>query len=121
MSRTTKELIEDAKAEALALKLDETETLADMGVFLVVGFEKDSKFIKHNEPDALTKLNDYIQQGGMPIGYITITKGQPGRVQVRTKVLPDHSGDAVAESQRLLDKLASVVGEGIKHIIGGGK
>lgn len=119
MSRTTKELIEDLKAEALALKLDETETLADTGVSLVVAFEKDSKFIKHNEPDALTKLNDYIKQGGTPLGYITITKGQPGRLQIQTKVLPDHSGDAVVESQRILGKLASTIGAGLKQQLGG--
>lgn len=104
--RTTKELIEDLKAEALALKLDGTDPLA--GVQLVVGFEATSEFIYHHDPEALAKLNEMIQRGGEPIGLISIIKTGKGHCGVQNKLLPEYAGQEWA--QKYLNHLTTQIG-----------
>jgi hypothetical protein len=109
MSRTTKDLIEELKVDALAIKLEGGQSV---GVQLVVGFENNSEFVSHDDPDALTKLNNMVQRGGGPVGMITIIKGK-GTLNIKTKPLQEYEDDEHIDG--FLTRLAHSVGETIKR------
>ena len=112
MNRTTKDLIEEMNVDALAIKLEGEHSV---GVQLVVGFENNSEFVSHDDPDALKKLNDMVQRGGKPIGMITMIKGK-GALNIKTKPLQEYADDEHIEG--FLTRLAHSVGENIKRSMG---
>lgn len=99
--RTTAEIIQDLKAAALALQRDGTETM--VGVNLAVGFNHHEEYINSSDPEALTKLNDYMQRGGKPIGLLSIIKRGQGPTGVTGKLLPEYEGQDWA--RQYLNKL----------------
>src|SRR4051794_36460019 len=87
--RTTKDLIDDLKAEALALELEQEPARATS---LVVGFEKETKFIFHNDPKALDLLNALVKAGGEPIAFMTVLH-EGKTVSLKTKILEELQGE----------------------------
>ena len=100
-ARTTASLIDELKAEA-----PKFDVLA-----LAVGFEKETKFVFANDPDALKQLNEHVENGGYPMGYIGTVKTMKNRLEVRTRPLEEHAGDAFVPEylHRLSENFAAQV------------
>jgi len=74
--RSTMELVQEMKAEALTGKF--------IVVTIAVGFDDTSLFVSSRDPNALESLNEMVEQGGAPVGLIGITKaGRNGTVETR--------------------------------------
>ena len=63
--RSTLDLIKEAKAEAEDFA---QKSKGMSGVFLIVAFEHHSEVIQAQDPEALDKLNGFVESGGNPIG-----------------------------------------------------
>lgn len=70
MTRTTTDIITDLENAVTDRDLlyDNAQTA------LIVGFENECKMVFHDEPDRLKKLNILVKDGGIPLGFIKITK-----------------------------------------------
>lgn len=60
--RTTKDLVNELREEAKGAKI----------AALVVGFEKETKYVWNQSPDPLHDLNALIEAGGEPVGISRI-------------------------------------------------
>jgi len=41
---------------------------------IIVAFKEETKFVEHNEPDQVAKLNALMRQDGQPIGFFCVSK-----------------------------------------------
>ena len=80
MSRSTKDLIEELKAESEGAFVTQ----------LVIGFKESTEYVASNDPEALATLNALIKEGGEPVGMLRILKGRvsEGKVTVTFKIRP---------------------------------
>src|SRR5215468_3806261 len=67
MARTTKDLIDELRAEGERFQ---KKTADHSAVALVVAFENASEFVWNSDRNPLQKLNSLIEKGGEPVGLI---------------------------------------------------
>lgn len=104
--RSTLDLIHELEAEAKHFT----------HCFLVVGFEKHNERVFATRTDRLEQLNELIEQGGIPLGFIGVTVRDDG-LTLSHRVLGDHTGAAAERAKEVLLKIeAAIVEEGkTKH------
>ncbi len=87
MSRTTKDLIaelqESAKGKFIAAP--------------VIGFDEGSKFVWSDDPDGLTTLDNYVTQGGEPVGIMFAEQDTPGALEFTARPLAEYEGEEWVE------------------------
>lgn len=97
--RSTKELIDELKQEGTGHWV----------AFLPIAFDKTTIFVNKSmsDEDALTMLNDAVQQGGIPIGIIVGDKGD-GVLDLKARIFPEHE-QAMGQAEAYIEKLLGSV------------
>jgi len=104
MTRTTVDVIND---------LDKTVSDHDLSGYrtqtaLVVGFEHECKIVFRGQPDRLDKLNTMVRDGGIPLGFIKVTR-MGKDVAFLSKPLIEFKNNP--ETQKILTALCNGLGK----------
>jgi hypothetical protein len=84
---------------------------------LAVAFPRECKTINGGESfeACLEQLNQMLEEGGIPLGYIAWARTTEGHAEIWQKVLDDYTGDDVTEAAGFLGKMLDTMAKGLKH------
>jgi len=65
---------------------------------LVVGFSEHSEFVFDFDKEPIQKLDEMIERGGIPLGFIGMRRIDEGQMSCRLYILPEWKGDNDVET-----------------------
>ncbi len=104
MTRTTADVIHDL--DKTAADHDQSGFMTQTG--LVVGFEHECRIVFRGQPDRLATLNTMVLDGGIPLGFIKVTR-MGKDVEFLSKPLIEFQNNP--ETQKILTALCNGLGK----------